>query len=153
MKQISDHISYEEATKSQTATRKGIENNPTMMDLDRMKLVAEKCFEPIRNYFKVPIAINSFYRSPKLNKAIGGSATSQHVTGEAIDMDAIDSTGLTNKQIFEWAKANLDFDQIIAEGWNSSTKDFEWVHISYKKTGNRKQVLTAIKNGNKTIYK
>lgn len=149
---ISDHISYEEATKSQTATRKGIKNNPTMMDLDRMKLVAEKCFEPIRNYFKVPIAINSFYRSPKLNKTIGGSATSQHCTGEAIDIDAIDGTGLTNKKIFEWVKANLDFDQLICE-FPDSNGNPSWVHISYKKAGNRKQVLTAIKNGSKTIYK
>lgn len=149
---ISDHISYEEATKSQTATRKGIDNNPTMMDLDRMKLVAEKCFEPIRNYFKVPISINSFYRSPKLNKAIGGSTTSQHVTGEAIDIDAIEGTGLTNKEIFDWAKANLDFDQLIAE-FPDSKGTPEWVHISYKKIGNRKQVLTAVKSGSKTIYK
>jgi hypothetical protein len=99
-----------------------------------MKLVAEKCFEPLREWYKKPIKINSFYRGSKLNKAVKGSLSSQHCKGEAIDMDA--GSIEENKKLFEWCKSNLDFDQIINE------YNFSWVHISYtEKKANRKQIL------------
>lgn len=133
---ISKHITYAEATKSQTAIRKGIDNTPDEATLDRMRLVAEKVFEPLREYFRMPIGISSFYRSPKLNKAIGGAKNSQHVTGEAMDIDADIFGGVTNTRIFEWIKNNLEFDQLIREYGENG-----WVHVSYKASGNRNQVL------------
>lgn len=131
---ISKHISLKEATFSATATRLGIDNIPTYEHLACMKLVAEKCFEPLREWYGKPIRINSFYRGLKLNKAVKGSLSSQHCKGEAIDMDAgsIDE----NKKLFDWCKSNLDFDQLINE------YNFSWVHISYtEKKENRKQIL------------
>jgi zinc D-Ala-D-Ala carboxypeptidase len=131
---ISKHISLKESTFSATATRLGIDNIPTSEHLICMKLVAEKCFEPLREWYKKPIRINSFYRGSKLNKAVKGSLSSQHCKGEAIDMDA--GSIEENKKLFEWCKANLDFDQLINE------YNFSWVHISYtNKKQNRKQIL------------
>ena len=131
---ISKHISLKEATFSATATRLGIDNQPTAEHLACMKLVAEKCFEPLRNWYGKPIKINSFYRGSKLNKAVKGSLSSQHCKGEAIDMDC--GSIEENKKIFDWCKANLDFDQLINE------YNYSWVHISYtEKKPNRKQIL------------
>ena len=133
---ISKHISYEEATKSPTAKRLGIHNEPNEAELTSMRLVAEMCFEPLREWYMHPIKINSFFRSSELNRAVGGALNSQHVIGEAIDMDAGNKE--ENQRIFDWCRVNLDFDQLINE------YDFSWVHISYKRSGNRKQII-AIK--------
>lgn len=147
---ISEHITLEEATKSQTAVRKGINNTPDAETIARMQLVAIEVFEPLRKFFNVPIGISSFYRSPELNKAIGGAANSQHVTGEAMDIDADIFGGLTNGKIFHFIKSNLEFDQLIWEFGNQTDPD--WVHVSYKKSGNRKQVLAAVRRNGKTTY-
>ena len=131
---ISKHISLKESTFSATATRLGIDNIPTAEHLACMKLVAEKCFEPLREWYKKPIKINSFYRGSKLNKAVKGSLSSQHCKGEAIDIDA--GSIEENKKLFEWCKANLEWDQLINE------YNFSWIHISYtNKKPNRKQIL------------
>lgn len=143
---ISDHISYTEATKSRTAIRHNIENVPDDDTVCRMIFVAENIFEPIRDNFDVPIAVTSFFRSAALNKKLGGSKNSAHMRGEAIDIDA-DVFGLiTNKDIFDYAKKNLDFDQLI---WEFGTnKDPAWVHISSKEEGNRNEILQAYKEKN-----
>jgi zinc D-Ala-D-Ala carboxypeptidase len=134
---ISTNITFEEATHSQAATRLRFSNMPDADTLSRMKLVASEVFEKVRGHFGVPIRISSFYRCPEVNKAIGGSATSQHMRGEAID---IQGTGnLTNKQIYDYIKAKCDFDQLIWEYGNDINP--AWVHVSYKKSGNRKQIL------------
>ena len=147
---ISKHISYKEATQSQTAIRKGINNEPDAYQLQNMQLLAEKVFEPLREHFGVPIAINSFFRSQKLNKAIGGAAGSQHTQGRAIDIDDT-LGGVSNKQMFDWIRENLDFDQIIWEFGNDSNP--AWVHISYvSESENRKRVLKASKKNGKTVY-
>lgn len=138
---ISNHITLAEATKSQTATRKGIDNTPPKEVIPNMIAVAEKCFEPLREWHGKPIGISSFYRSPALNRAVKGSARSQHCKGQAIDIDAdIFDNGLTNKQIYTWLVNNVDFDQII---WEYGTDDNPaWVHISYvSKEKNRRQQL------------
>ena len=150
--QLSKHLSLAEVTRSETAKRNGVSNMPTPEHLENFKLLAEKVFEPIREHFGVPIHISSGYRSKELNKAIGGSSSSQHLLGQAIDIDMDgSSSGVTNKQVFDFIIKNLDFDQLIFE---FGTKDApDWVHVSYKSTGKqRKQVLRAVKSGGKTSY-
>jgi hypothetical protein len=148
---ISKHITLAEATKSQTAIRLGIKNVPNKDQLEAMKYVAENIFERVREHFKVPIGVSSFFRGFELNKAIGGSTTSQHCKGEAIDIDADIFGGITNKQIFDYVKDNLDFDQLIFEF--GTEKNPDWVHVSLVKGLNRRQILKAYKSGGKTIYK
>jgi hypothetical protein len=131
---ISKHISTAEATESATALRLGIKNVPNEVELEAMKYVAENLFEPIREWYDKPIKINSFYRCVALNKAVKGSLTSGHVLGNSIDISG--GNKVENKKIFDFIKTSgLDFDQVINE------YDFTWIHISLKKTGNRKQVL------------
>ncbi len=136
---ISAHISYNEATRSATAKKHGISNDPGPTELKNMKIVAEKVFEPMRNHFGRPITISSFYRSPELNKLVKGSPTSDHMSGHAIDIDVDGLDGITNAQIFYYIKDNLQFDQLIWEKGNSSNPS--WVHVSYKEGANRNQVL------------
>jgi len=149
---LSQHLDLAEVTRSDSAKRKGISNMPTPEHIENFKKLAENIFEPIRKHFGVPIMISSGYRSKALNTAIGGSLTSQHCSGEAIDID-MDGTanGVTNKMVFEYIKANLNFDQLI---WEFGTKDApDWVHVSFESTGKqRKQILRAIKSGGKTAY-
>ena len=142
---ISKHISYKEANHSDTATRRGIKNEPNDEQLAAMKVLAKNVFEPLRVHFNEPIHINSFFRSVALNKTIGGSRTSQHCTGEAIDIKG--TNGITNKQLFDYIKNNLEFDQLI---WEFGTdKNPDWVHVSYTTTQlNRKSILKAVKGGN-----
>lgn len=136
---ISKHITLAEAIKSQQAIRLKISNVPTTEDLEAMKYIAEQIFEPLREHFGKPIAISSFYRSEAVNKAIG-AMTSQHLTGEAMDIDAQIFGGLTNKEVFDWIKANCKFDQLIWEGGTINEPD--WVHVSLtKKRANRMQCL------------
>lgn len=156
-KTISKNISYTEATKSITAIKRGIDNTPDCNALSNMQFVAENIFEAVRGRFCVPIAVTSFYRSPALNRAIGGSSTSQHVKGEAVDLDADVYGVITNKYIFDYIKDNLNFDQLIWEFGDNEEPG--WVHVSLKKTGvNRKQILQAYKEKDwtgryKTKYK
>jgi zinc D-Ala-D-Ala carboxypeptidase len=147
MSNISKHISLKEATYSATGEAKKIDNTPTAEHLENMKLLAEKVFEPVREWYGKPIKINSFYRGKALNAAIpGSSSTSQHSFGQAMDMD----TASDNKKLFDYIKDNLDWDQLIFEGGTDANPD--WVHVSYKKTGNRKQVLRMRKVNGKSTY-
>ena len=149
---ISEHLDLAEVTRSETAKRKGISNEPTAEHLENFKKLAENIFEPIRKHFNVPIHISSGYRSKELNTAVGGALTSQHCSGEAIDIDMDGSSnGVTNKMVFDFIKANLNFDQMIWEFGNSNNPD--WVHVSYESTGKqRKQILKASKIGGDTKY-
>lgn len=149
---LSEHLDLSEVIRSESAKRNGISNMPTPEHIANFKLLAENIFEPIRNHFRVPIIISSGYRSKELNACIGGSATSQHCTGEAIDIDMDGSPhGVTNKMVFDYIKDNLNFDQLIYEFGDANNPD--WVHVSYESTGKqRKQVLKATKNAGKTVY-
>ena len=140
MLQISEHISYAEAIYSDTAKREGINNYFTQEQLVRMKLVAEKVYERVVAYLGVPVYISSFFRNSVLNAFLGGSDTSQHVLGEAMDLDADFYDRITNKQIFDYIKDNLEFDQLI---WEKGTdEEPSWVHVSYtERRPNRKQIL------------
>lgn len=148
--QLSKNLTLAEVIRSETAKRKGISNMPTPEHIENFKRLAEKVFQPIRDHFGVPIHISSGYRSVALNKAIKGSSTSQHCSGEAIDID-MDTTSITNKQIFDYIKDNLEFDQLIWEFGTDTNPD--WVHVSYESTGRqRKEILKARKSGNRTTY-
>jgi zinc D-Ala-D-Ala carboxypeptidase len=148
--QLSKNLSLAEVMRSETAKRKGISNMPTPEHIENFKLLAEKIFQPIREHFGKPIHISSGYRSAALNKAIGGASSSQHCSGEAIDID-MDGTDVTNAQIFNYIKDNLEFDQLIWEFGTDSNPD--WVHVSYESKGKqRKQILKAVKKGAATSY-
>jgi hypothetical protein len=149
---LSENLSLSEIIRSESAKRKGVSNMPTEEHIANLKVLAEKVFQPIRENFRVPILISSGYRSKELNAAIGGSLTSQHCSGEAIDID-MDGTphGVTNADVFNFIKDKLEFDQLIWEFGSATNPD--WVHVSYKvKGGNRKQILKAVKSGGKTTY-
>ena len=147
---ISKHISYKEGVYSRTALRRGIKNNPNAEQMENMVAIAEEVFEPLRMWVGGPIKINSFFRSPELNKAIGGSGKSQHCHGQAIDLD--DTFGkATNAEMYEFIKKNLDFDQMIWEFGDDENPD--WVHVSYVSPDqNRKRCLKAYKKSGKTNY-
>jgi hypothetical protein len=148
--QLSKNLALSEVTRSETAKRKGISNMPTPEHIENFKKLAEKVFQPIRDHFGKPIRISSGYRSKALNTAVGGSLSSQHCTGEAIDID-MDGTDITNAQIFHFVKDNLNFDQLIAEFPVNGNP--AWVHVSYESTGKqRKQILVAKKVGGATKY-
>jgi zinc D-Ala-D-Ala carboxypeptidase len=149
---ISKHISKKEGTFSNTAIRRGIDNTPGSKELQNMELIAEKIFEPLRKAANGPIKINSFFRSEELNKAIGGSSKSQHCQGRAIDVDDVHGY-MSNKEMYNYIKNNLDFDQLI---WEFGTEDNpDWVHVSYVDVdNNRRRCLQAYKDeNNKTKYK
>ena len=147
---ISKHISYKEGVYSNTAIRKGIDNDPNEEQLKNMKLIAEKVFEPLRTWVGGPIKINSFFRSAKLNTAIGGSKTSQHCKGQAMDID--DTFGkATNAEMYHFIKEHLDFDQMIWEFGDDDNPN--WVHVSYvSPEKNRKKCLKAYKENGRTKY-
>jgi len=147
---ISKHISDKEGVYSVTAIRRGIDNIPNEEQLNNMKLLAEKVFEPLREWVGGPIKINSFFRCVELNKAIGGSHKSQHCHGQAIDID--DTFGkATNAEMYNWIKENLDFDQMIWEFGDDDNPN--WVHVSYvSEDTNRNRCLKASRIGGKTTY-
>ncbi len=144
MKNISEHISYSEGVYSITAKRLGIDNTPNSYHLSNMELLAEKIFEPLRKHVGGPIKINSFYRSPELNQAIGGSSKSQHCKGQAIDIDDTYSY-MSNADMYRYVKETLSFDQMIWEFGDDSNPN--WVHVSYvSPEANRKRCLKAYRN-------
>ena len=151
MERISEHISYQEGTRSVTALRLGIDNIPGTYQFTNMQVVAENIFEPLRKWTRGPIKINSFLRVPDLNKAVGGSSSSQHCQGRAIDID--DSYGhKTNAEMFEYIKKHLDFDQMIWEFGDDDNPD--WVHVSYVSPDrNRGRCLRAERIDGKTKYR
>jgi hypothetical protein len=159
---LSKNLSLSEMTKSVTALRRGIDNSPTKEHIHNMEVLAQKIFQPIRDYFGVPIHISSGYRSEALNKAIGGAhryidgkyvPTSQHCKGQAIDLDRDGHPQPNNSDLFYYIKDKLEFDQLI---WEFGTdKNPSWVHVSYNNLGTqRKQILVAYKDKNgRTKYK
>lgn len=143
MQRVSEHISFNEAIRSQTAIKHNIDNTPNYEQFENMRLIAVLVFEIIRKHFNTAIYISSFFRSEKLNEKIGGSLSSQHlaINGAAIDIDADIFGNVTNKQIFDYINENLEFDQLIWEFGNN--KQPNWVHVSYRKDDNRKEVIKS----------
>ena len=147
---ISKHISDREGVYSITATRRGLDNTPNVGQLLNMKLLAEKVFEPLRDWVGGPIRINSFFRGEELNKAIGGSSKSQHCKGQAMDIDD-GRCNKTNAEMYKFIKDELEFDQMIWEFGDDDNPD--WVHISYvSQDENRNRCLKAYREKGKTKY-
>ena len=146
MKKISDNISYKEATRSETAQRLGISNKPKKEHIENMELIAEKIFQPLRKWVDHPIKINSFFRSEKLNSRIGGALSSAHKDGLAMDLNSLG--GKTNLEMFHYIKDNLEFDQLI---WEFGVEP-KWLHVSWNKKKNRKQVLVTKRKGKYYTY-
>lgn len=148
---LSRNLRLAEMIRSESAKRLGISNQPTEEHIENMKRLAMMVFEPIRARFDTPIYISSGYRSERLNRAIKGAANSQHCTGEAVDIDMDGSSIITNADVFHYIKDNLEFDQLIWEFGDKNNPD--WVHVSYKDEGNRKQVLVAYRDDKQTKYR
>jgi len=152
MTRISDHLSLAEITKSQTATRLGIDNTPTVTHMIALRAIAENIFEPIRKHFGVAIGVSSGYRSKSLNDAIGGSSRSQHCHSQALDIDADIYGRITNGELFRYIRHGLDFDQLIWEFGDDN--DPAWVHVSFVDDGtNRGEILKAYRDNGRVKYK
>lgn len=147
--QLSAHFNLAEFTRSESAKRHGVSNEPTPEHLENIKVLCEKVLEPLRVKFG-SINISSGYRSKVLNHYIGGSLKSQHCEGKAADIDMDDMNNVANIDIFDYIKNNLEFDQLIYEFGNPLNP--AWVHVSFNQGKNRKQVLRAIKVNGKTAY-
>ena len=150
MEKISKYVTYAEVTKSNQATALKLANIPNAEQLNNLRLVCTKVFDPLREYFGKPIGISSGFRSVELNAKIGGSKSSQHCQGKALDIDGDIFGGISNKLIFEYIRKSCTFDQLIWEFGSENPPD--WVHVSYNEGKNRGQVLRAVKIGGKTVY-
>ncbi len=150
MQIISKYVTYQEVTKSNQATALKLANIPNAEQLNNLRLVCTKIFDPLREHFGKPIGISSAYRSVDLNRKIGGSKSSQHCEGKALDIDGDIFGGISNKLIFEYIRKSCTFDQLIWEFGSENAPD--WVHVSYNEGKNRGQVLRAVKIGGKTVY-
>jgi hypothetical protein len=147
--QLSLNFSLDELTKSQTATRKGIDNTPSPEHQENLKLLCESVLQPVRDHFGKVVTISSGYRSPELCTAIGSKTTSQHAKGQAADFEIF---GVSNKALADYIDSELHYDQLILEYWNESDPNSGWVHCSFSEGNNRKQYLRAYKEDGKTKY-
>ena len=146
---LSPNFTLEEMTKSQTALRQNIKNEPTKEQIDSMVLLAQKVLQPVRDAFKKGVKVNSGFRSAELNRVIGGSPTSDHMRGQAAD---IEIPGVPNYDVAKWIRDNLDFTQVILEFYTPGVPDSGWVHVSYDPKNLKKQALTATRKNGKTVY-
>jgi len=148
---LSANFNLSELTKSQTAERRGIPNNPSPGQIDNLKELCMNVLQPIRSNFDKPVIVSSGYRSAEVCVAIGSSITSQHTEGKAADIEV---PGIDNKELAEWIRHNLEYDQLILEFYKDGEPDSGWVHVSYNGDNNRKQNLIAYKDdNNKTRYR
>tara|TARA_B100000959_G_scaffold213687_1_gene224854 strand:+ start:1808 stop:2284 length:477 start_codon:yes stop_codon:yes gene_type:complete len=147
---ISKNFNLKELTASSTADRLDIDNGPSTEHLINLTVVTHKILQPVREQFGV-VTVNSGYRSPALNKAVGGSSRSQHCNGEAVDLECF---SVSNPDLAKWITKNLDWDQIILEFYKKGDPHSGWVHCSYKRDGtNRRKILTALRINKRTVYK
>jgi hypothetical protein len=146
---LSKSFTLNELTKSQEATRLGIDNTPNEEHILNLKLLCENVLQPIRDYYGMPVSVSSGYRSAKLCEAIGSSSKSQHTKGQAADFEIF---GVANKDLADFVVKNLDYDQCILEFWNENEPNSGWVHCSFNSSGNRKQFLKAEKLNGRVVY-
>ena len=146
---LSANFTLKELTKSDTAIRLGLDNTPNDEALENLKLLCEKVLQPVRDHFGKSVTVNSGYRSPESNAAVGGSKTSDHCKGQAAD---IEIDGLPNPELAQWIMDNLDYTQLILEFYTQGQPNSGWVHVSYDPNNLKKQELTAVKVAGKTQY-
>ena len=146
---LSKNFSLEELTKSQTATRKGIDNTPSAEHQENLKSLCTHVLQRVRDHFGKVVTVSSGYRSPELCIAIGSKTTSQHAKGQAADFEIF---GVSNKELADWIHNNINYDQLILEFWSPEDPNKGWIHCSYSRENNRKQYLRAYKNEGKTKY-
>jgi hypothetical protein len=146
---LSANFTLKELTKSDTATRLGLDNTPDEETIENLKLLCEKVLQPVREHFGKPVTINSGYRSPESNAAVGGSKSSDHCKGQACDLE-ID--GVSNPDLAQWIMDNLEYTQLILEFYTQGQPNSGWVHVSYDPNNLKKQELTATKIAGKTTY-
>ena len=147
---LSKSFTLNELTKSQEATRLGINNTPNEEHIENLKILCVRILQPVRDFYRMPLSISSGYRSPELCEAIGSSRMSQHARGQAADFEIF---GVPNKEVSDFIVKNLDYDQCILEFWNENDANSGWVHCSFNKDNNRKQYLQAQKLNGKVVYK
>jgi zinc D-Ala-D-Ala carboxypeptidase len=146
---LSKSFTLNELTKSQEATRLGIDNTPNEEHILNLKLLCENVLQPIRDFYGMPLSVSSGYRSAVLCEAIGSSSKSQHTKGQAADFEIF---GVANKDLADFVVKNLDYDQCILEFWNENEPNSGWVHCSFNSSGNRKQFLKAEKLNGRVVY-
>ena len=146
---LTNNFTLEELTKSETALRRNLDNTPTVEVVENLKVLAEKVLQPVRDHFAKGVKVNSGYRAPEVNAAVGGSKTSDHCLGMAAD---IEIPGLPNAELAQWIESNLEYTQLILEFYTPGVPDSGWVHVSYDPANLKKQSLTAVKREGKTVY-
>lgn len=146
---LTNNFTLEELTKSETALRRGLDNTPTDDVVANLRILSEKVLQPVRDHFAKGVKVNSGYRAPEVNAAVGGSKTSDHCLGMAAD---IEIPGLPNAELAQWIEANLEYTQVILEFYTQGVPDSGWVHVSYDPANLKKQSLTAVKREGKTVY-
>jgi len=149
MNQLTANFSQHKLTKSETALRMGLDNTPGPVETEYLKILAERVLQPIRDHFQKGVKVNSGYRSPDSNAAVGGSRTSDHCLGRAAD---IEIPGVPNADLAQWIMDNLEYTQLILEFYTPGIPDSGWVHVSYDPNNLKKQELTAMKVAGKTQY-
>ena len=146
---LTKNFTLEELTKSETALRHNMDNSPGQAEVDSLLALAENVLQPVRDHFARGVKCNSGYRSLEVNQKVGGSRNSDHIRGQAAD---IEIPGIPNAELAEWIKDNLEYNQLILEFYTPGVPDSGWVHVSYIPEANQNQVLTATKKDGKTVY-
>ena len=150
MTQLSANFSLSELTKSETALRHNMDNTPGQTEIANLTVLAQHVLQPVRDHYKMGVKVNSGYRAPDVNASVGGSKTSDHCKGQAAD---IEIPSIANAELATWISANLKFTQIILEFYTPGIPDSGWVHVSYNPADLKCQLLTAVKENGKTVYK
>ena len=146
---LTKNFTLSEMTKSETALRYGMANDPSQTEIDNLRTLCEQVLQPVRDYYGMGVKVNSGFRHPLVNAKVGGSTTSDHCKGFAAD---IEIPGIPNAELAEWIAEHLEFRQLILEFYTPGVPDSGWVHVSYVADDNKKQVLTATKKDGKTVY-
>ena len=146
---LTKNFTLHEMTKSETALRYGMANEPSQKEIGNLQVLCEEVLQKVRDYYGMGVKVNSGYRHPLVNSKVGGSPTSDHCKGFAAD---IEIPGVANAEVAQWIKDNLQFRQLILEFYTPGVPDSGWVHVSYDPNDLKNQVLTATKKGGKTVY-
>jgi hypothetical protein len=147
---LSPNFSLAELTKSETAARHGLDNTPEPEHIENLKVLVEKVLQPIRDHFGRGVHVNSGFRHPNVNARVGGSTTSDHCKGMAAD---IEIPGVANADLAQWIADNMEFRQLILEFYTPGIPDSGWVHVAYNPADNKKQIMTAMRENGKLVYK